>query len=376
MKETERTLVPQLMLAGIQQGVMHECPSIYLQTSETTNVAYRIATFLHIMKGSNELSFLSRYSSHIVQNSDNMEQLRGAYGPRMRNWIGAHQLQEMINMNADLNPDDADAEEVDVAEDGTSVMEAPGYTKPVGIDQTLAVFDDLQCGMNETTIVIRDPGVDFEESEDIPDLISITFINDVNTLRVIAQYGTGNNPNWHNEIWALHLLAQMYSGLLEYDKYVFCVNCYAWEESGPYAIAKHVDCEPPMTYICDGVKGTFWADLEILQLFAQHIQCYLNEKTFDNPDVSNEWCNERLHTVFIDKMQNEFFKDMAYALAIWAFWTYGDANPTYAGDYETQIAEMFGQMHPTSIRLEVAEFLSHCSLPFELTEAVKELYHE
>jgi hypothetical protein len=305
----------------------------------------------------------------------------------MRNWIGAHQLQEMINVNADISveePENIEENVVDIAEDGTNILALPGsaYIKPVGVDQAMAVFDDLKHGMEETCITIRDPGIDFQESDDIPDLISIIFVNDLGgafdaesdrgTLQVTAQYGTGNNPNFLNEIWALSLLVQMYRKHLKYTGSRFNIVCHRWEESD--FELKEMDW---LSYgelgICGENLHEFWDDLKMLQDFATHIQFFLNEKTFENPDVSNEWCVAKLKEVFIDKIASPFLKDMAYSLTIWAFWTYGNKMPTYAGPYEDRVSDLFNMMHDTSIRVETAEFLSHESLPFELADSVREV---
>ncbi len=363
----------------------HMCLPI---TNDHTNVAFRIATWIHIINGSNDLEFLSRYSQHIVAASDNMEQLRGAFGPRMRNHVGAHQLQEMINLNSDITGEEVTEEEkvdeniIDYDDNGDPVYAPPTYVKPEGIDQMRAVYDDLKHGMSDTAIIIRDPGVDFEESDDIPDLIAVSFngkvINrfdaeEVTTLKATALYGTGNNYNFLTEIWALSLMTQMYKAHLGYTHSRFSVHCYDWnEENDEHNFKLPSDCIP----VCGEDHAQFWEDFDHLQRFAKHIQFHLNITTFDNPDVSNEWCINTLNSFFIEKIESPFLQDMAYSLAIWAFWTYGNASPEYAGDYETQIEDMFKLMHHTTIRIETAQFLSDKSLPYTLSEQVKEVMDE
>jgi hypothetical protein len=337
------------------------------------------------MNGSNDLGFLSRYSQHIVESSDNMEQLRGAFGPRMRNWIGAHQLQEMINLNSNISGEEVEEEDmvaeniVDVDEDGNAIFAPPAYVKPHGVDQMRAVYDDLKFGMSDTAIVIRDPGIDFLESDDIPDLIALTFNGKVNNvfdededtyLRATALYGTGNNDNFANEVWVMSLMVQMYKAHLGYKSSNFAVHCYDYNNDNPSLPTFRCGYGLP---ICDGNHEQFWIDFDILQRFAMHIQFHLNETTFDNPDVSNEYCNDKLNSYFIEKITSPFLQDMAYSLAIWAFWTYGHAAPTYAGDYEAQIAQMFELMHDTSIRVETAQFLQDENLPFTLKNSIQEV---
>jgi len=379
---TNRVIWEELNIAaGFTIKDTHICLPV---TNDNTNVAYRIATFLHILSGSNDLDFLSRYSEHIVEFSDNQEQLRGAYGPRMRNWIGAHQLQEMINLNADISIEPVENIEenvVDIDEDGMNVLALPGsqYVKPAGIDQTMAVFDDLKHGMDETCIIVRDPGTDFEESDDIPDLISIVFVNDLGgafdtdskrgTLNVTAQYGVGNNDNFVNEVWAISLLVQMYVKHLNYSGSRFVILCNGWNEDNHSDLENNISDYKGIG-ICAEAVQSFWEDLDKLQTFAHKIPSYLNESTFENPDVSNDWCVEKLKEFFIDKIESPFMKDMAFGLAIWAFWTYGTAKPTYAGPYEDKVFDLLSWMHPTSIRLETAEFLSHENLPYKLGNLV------
>jgi len=288
--------------------------------------------------------------------SDDGKSLRGAHGPRMRNWIGAHQLQDMINANAD----------VDDVED---------FVKPQGIDQTLAVHDDLKHGMKETSIIIRDPGVDFEESEDIPNLISVTFINTSKMLEVIAQYGTAYEANFYNEVWALSYLSGMYATQLDFTDFKFSVRWYVTGEDqkafsiiGDNSKVNTLSRSTNSFKVDDNVQ--FWKDLELLQDFATHIQFQLNQSTFDNPDVSKEWCvNALLTKMFLIDMKNETLLDMAYALIVWAFCTYGKGTSIE----EELIEEYFKAMHNTFIRLEVAEFLHEMDLPSSITTFANDL---
>lgn len=305
------------------------------ETAKYTNIGYRIANFLHIMKGSNDLGFLSRYSKHIILQSDNMKNLRGAFGPRVRNWIGAHQLQDMINTNADVD-------------------QAENYVKPVGIDQTMSVFDDLRNGMQASTMVIRDPGIDFDETEDVPDLTAVTFsIADIGIHKSVCcamLYQSIDSKNLVNEIWAMSMIAQIYESLLDdiTDSELTIVSCCGQDSFGTGL--DFLDKDSTLLSLHDTITTDeevhiFWQELELLQKFATHIQFYLNESTFNNPLVSTEICHRALSSVFSSKIQNRILKDMAYALTIWAFNEYGvlsDGDHTAA--YEEQVLSLMKSM--------------------------------
>lgn len=315
--------------------------------NENTNYAFRIAYLMHVLGGCNDLERLSRYSEHIDGFTDDGKSLRGAYGPRMRNWIGAHQLQDMINTNADIT----DPEE---------------YIKPAGVDQCMAVFDDLKSDFSETTIVIRDPGIDFEVTEDIPDLISITFIPKNKSLNVYATYGTAWNKNFLNEVSMLMHLCRMYDKLLnKYEECVLHINSYSDNEDG---VCEFTFVPQFEVSICDTPK-TFWRDLETLQKFSNHIRFYLNEKTFDNPDVAELTCADALNGALIEEIESPYFKNMAYALMIWAFVKYGSSCPYR----DEEVTEFFTGMGKSDIKYEVALALNAESQHYLLTDEIKEV---
>jgi len=131
-------------------------PSYVSKNNEYTNLGFRIANLIHTMKGSSDYAMLAFYSNHMEQFLDEVIEkptqegevldyltnepvkevyehkyqdnrlLRGSLGPRLRNWIGSHQLQESIDINSELSDD----------------ME---FVKPEGIDQLKEAFEDLKC---------------------------------------------------------------------------------------------------------------------------------------------------------------------------------------------------------------------------------------
>ena len=329
----------------------------YKADIEDTNVAYRIASFLHMMGGSNDLKSLSRYSEHIIESSDNLLNLRGAYGPRLRNWIGAHQLQEMINLNGDID-------------------KAEEFVKPAGIDQMMAVFDDLQAKMNSSTMVIRDPGVDFDETDDVPDLTSVTYslrnTPEGEVLVCYMNYQDGFGPNFSTELWVFNLLTQIYYKMLERENDLLSTIAIVCSDvKGDRINASRewsLRCKSDDLCFANTPTGNelFWEDLGRLQKLAVHIRFYLNESTFSNPDVSNESCEAALEKVFVNKITDPVLQDMAKSLAVWAFWTYGSVSETYAGDYVGVIERLVESMNGSFIATETKMFLLSQDIPFTL----------
>lgn len=165
-------------------------------SNKYTNMGFRLAYFLWIMRGSNSLSELNFYSKHVNKMSDNGTNLRGAYGPRLRFWVGPDQLQEAIKTNQDIDKEE-------------------DMVKPHGIDQLRKVFDDLSNGQKVSICQIFDPSIDFDDSNDIPDLFSIVF-DWGDCLNMNAIFGVSTvNGHFINDYFFLSLLHVCMANLLD-----------------------------------------------------------------------------------------------------------------------------------------------------------------
>jgi hypothetical protein len=320
-------------------------------TNQNTNIGYRIANFLMMMQGSNALQPLDRYSSHILEHTEDGQTLRGAFGPRIRNWIGCHQLQDCINTNADIDEEDK-------------------MTKPQGVDQTLAVFDDLKHGCDSTAFVIRDPGIDFDESMDIPDCLGIVFNMDKaqNLLKVNAMYEVAGNPNYLNEVWAISYLTQMYAAHLNVDHCRLNIIYPA----GDSDFNGYDGLVTAKKNFCSGVDSEqFFADLEVANSLFLHIHCQFNEKSFNTPDVSVYQLSSRLLGKVFSVMKCDGLKDMIIALVIWNFLKYGDQTDHSMNEY---VESVFQTMSDSMITKELAQYIFEVDTPYNLREAAKEHY--
>lgn len=62
------------------------------------NIFATIAETVWVLSGRNDLNYLSRYLPRAVDFSDDGKVWRGGYGPRLRNWRGIDQVQEIVRI--------------------------------------------------------------------------------------------------------------------------------------------------------------------------------------------------------------------------------------------------------------------------------------
>ena len=124
---------------------------LYDVNNGSGDLAFRIGYLIWTLNGSNMLQSLGFHGGCMGGYTDDGETLRGAYGPRLRYWIGADALQEAIKINQDIDkPED--------------------YIKPTGVDQIESTYNDLNSGLPASSMSIFDPALDYESTRHVPDL--------------------------------------------------------------------------------------------------------------------------------------------------------------------------------------------------------------
>lgn len=286
------------------------CARNFLKECSYSNAGYRIAYLINLLSGSNRLDQLEYYSSHMSQFSDNSVNLRGALGPRMLFWVGADQLQEANRKNAD-------------------VSEAEDFVKPVGINQLKCVFDDLSSGMKTSNIIFRDPSIDFDETNDVPDLLSASFTAEEDELILdlfysSIEYGT----NYVNELWTfIHIAEMMASWLLKKGCRVSVLSRHAYTPDDVIEVeAKFIQDWGGYRNCFNPNPNIFWKDFELLKEFEMHLRQRIKGDVFINPDISVERLLSGMKEEFIDKIEHIYLKDMCYSLMVFALAKYDLAN--------------------------------------------------
>lgn len=288
-----------------------------------SNAAFRAAYFLYVMRGANDLKSISTYSKHMDEYSDNGISLRGALGPRLINWIGADQLQEAININID----------VDEKED---------YIKPVGVNQLKSVYDDLKHGMNESSVIFRDPAVDFEITNDVPNLMSILFVNGNTKLSVFCNYSQIEyGSNYINELWVFLHIAQLFKIWLEFEELEFNVVSPICNND------EHINLV--ITEESQIIQGPveFWTDIDVMQDFQRHLRCMINEKSFESPEVAIGICVEKIDEVILQRVKSNYLCDLGIVMLLSLLVNYDPIA------YEDIILEYFNKMS-TAFKNEIA----------------------
>jgi hypothetical protein len=300
-------------------------PKIEYRT-DYTNFGFRFAYWLWILRGSNSLSELMYYSRHVGIYSDNGSQLRGAYGPRILNWIGPDQLQEAIKTNQDVD-DERD------------------FVKPVGVNQLKAVFDDLTVNeLDISTIVVRDPAIDFEESNDIPDLLSISVSTTEEDVVVSGLYEKARE-DMVNDMFVLGLISEMFACWLH--KKHSNTNIYIIGENGDdsriesygtreYAFFDHKFTIGDTTYIglFDPNPNVFWSDLEQLNRYENHLRQMFTAQTFKNPAVNPKELMDSLFACILNQIETPFLREVGYILMLYVLEKYGSDS------YQDEIIHM------------------------------------
>jgi hypothetical protein len=306
------------------------------------------------MRGANDLESLMFYSKHMAEYSDNGKELRGSIGPRLRFWLGIDHLQEAIDINQDIDDEE-------------------DFVKPNGVDQLKMAYQDLRSGLPETTIIIRDPAIDFEDTNDIPDIISIQFSviekeNAENTLCMAVSYGQINMAsNFINELWLLMHIGNMYKNWLHCLSFRLDITSLC--NNNDMVIEEILSTEMDF----GNEPDTQWQmDLETLENLEKHIRLQVidHSKTPFNEtrtvrggdtgpvqieagDISQINVGimvEELKESLADKIQNKYLREMGIVLIVCS------ACQLDPVGFEDFIIENYKSLE-TTLRVELAEYL-------------------
>lgn len=328
------------------------------ENTERTNVGFRVANFLHTMKGRSDYAGLAFYTTHLEKMLDevpeqesnvglnaNNEQvtsnhvktdariLRGAIGPRITNWVGCHQLQESIDINYDTKDDEE-------------------FVSPVGVNQLEAVYQDLrEHGLVHSTMMIRDPALDFDDSNDIPELISATFSMIQGAILSYMQYETIDmDSNVINEIWAFNLISCLYNMTIpehrETDYHSLTVN-YFPRDNKSLGDRSVLDLPFKKSYLkneFDSNITVFLEDLDLLERVDMAVRNSFQPDSFDNDDISVYYLIESIERKLVAEVVTPLMKDMCYALIIYAV--------SKGEGYQTNINRLLSKMSESVIREE------------------------
>ena len=259
---------------------------------------FNIAYFLWNIRGSNNLNEITYYKKFFSKMSDDETSLRGAYGPRLRYWVGADQLQESIDANRDIEKEEE-------------------FQKPLGIDQLQKVYDDLKNGVNTSCCQIFNPSIDFDETNYVPDLVSIGFSKKGSLLNMTPVYLQIPENKIHAEAdsYFHNLLIQCMASILALDAgYVNILNlqnnCL-------------VSTTPIKLDITNKTPESLWNDIHRVLDMERYMRNHVTKDTvkMDNVDVISRI--ELGMKEYIDKITCQHWKDCCYILIGTALRKYG-----------------------------------------------------
>jgi len=302
----------------------------FLIENEYTNFGFRISYFIWMLSGSNNLEQLNFYSKHLNHRSDDGKVLRGAYGPRMRSWVGADQLQESNKRNC-------------------GVTDVTMFQKPVGVDQLHKIYDDFKSnGLKNSCIGIYDPAIDFEESNDIPDLYSVACSVVKNSFNMNLIYGLIEyGSNFINDLWVFLKLAEMYRQWLELPSAYVKITQNGEEVACDETIhVKHSD------FVVGTNPDDFLISLEALRRFEIHLRSNFKQSSFNNPSISLTMIIDMMKKNILEDIKLDIFKDFARSLLISGMCKSEDSV------YEDAIMAEFDKIENLGLKQEIATALS------------------
>ncbi len=302
---------------------------------------FRLGYFMWIMKGSNTLKSINYYGDYLDSLTDDGNTLRGAYGPRMRMWIGPDALQEAININKDIdNPEE--------------------FVKPCGTDQFRSVCEDLMFGMTGTAINIFDPSLDFGETNNVPELQRVEFIMRDNKLNLVMNFMSENiNAQTVSDIWVFGVLQGIIASFME-NASVGGITLILSNKQGNVLdgesginkdmseIASNLSAQTGLDF--EKTKADdFLGDFSVLRNFELHIRMQICKDTFNNAEVSIPAIIETFNEVVLKKITNKFVKELGICLLLCAIFKYG----TDLNKYKSAIFEIAYEMDNKHLLLEL-----------------------
>ena len=360
-------------------------PSVYgecyvpcvLVNNYRTNVGFRIANLIHILDGRNKVKYLEFFSEHVLERVDNGEIivdvkemntetgdiskkvkridmnifLRGAIGPRLRWWVGANQLAEANKVN--LN--------VDRVED---------TVRPQGVDQLRMICTDLKFNkLNASSFVIRDPGIDFEESNDIPDLIAGTFTKSGDKLDLTLFYEYLGDII--NDVWffsKLLMITANWCSLKIGDITIIGIN----DDCGNFDTNVEFTDSNSLIYRINEVGYNpvdFFDDFEWLANIFDNLMCMFNKQTYEIKEVDYETMLGMVERTIEGRIKTEFIRDLIYGLLVWILVNKCDSYG------EEHIVDYMGKIK-TRIKYEIAHMITYVGAPVLVANAADSILGE
>lgn len=320
-----------------------------------TSFPFRVVYLLWVLKGANLLEPLQYYGRFFDEYTDDGETLRGAYGPRLRYWVGPDALQEAIKKNQDI---DMQSDDFDEQSD---------IVKPVGVDQFNAVFEDFNFGMTEAVMQIFDPALDFDETNNIPDLHRVSFVKNGNKLEMILDYLTVQvNTTLINDYSVFQMIQYFMSmflslevgntyvniGRAQYNKFA---NSYSEQ------MKDYTDVENTFEYNFNGKPEDFWQQFAILLNFEKHLRMQINNGTFRNDDISVSELSHILIEKLLDSIDIKILSDLGRSLLICAIIKHTDNIKIYKGLVSDEYEKLSDYL-----KAEIYNYSIHTNTTFDL----------
>lgn len=260
-----------------------------------SHLGMRLAYFLWIMRGANAADHLSYYCKSVKKlTDDDHNALRGGYGPRLRYWVGADQLQEAIEKNQDIDNE-------------------KDFEKPQGVDQIAKVYDDLKNGLS-TCASIFNPALDFDDSNNIPDLISLGFRVHENCLQVKVFGNSVELTSWFaNDFFFISLLTDCFRSLFSVQNSVIFfnfmnINC-KWEVK-EFKINEERKFLSPSNTNPEDLN----ADLFSLYSLEKHLRNCVSKESVNSQDVNLIIITQHIMEKHLDPIKCNFWKEYGRAL--------------------------------------------------------------
>lgn len=321
-----------------------------------TSFPFRVAYLLWTLKGANLLEPLQYYGRFFDEYTDDGESLRGAYGPRLRYWVGPDALQEAIKKNQDIDMDS----------DDMAVLGS--IARPVGVDQLNAVYEDLHFGMTESVMQIFDPAIDFEETNNVPDLHRISFLVNDGKIDMIMDYlNVEVNTMLINDLYVFEMIKYLMASFLTADvgnTYINIGRPQYNQLSNLYTEHMH-DCTDESAFVGDyrfnKSPEDFWQEFAILLNFEKHLRMQINNKTFTNEEISVSELSHILIEKLLDTITIKILSDLGRSLFICAIIKHTDNIKLY----KELILEEFKKLD-NICQCEVYNYAIHTNTKYKL----------
>lgn len=248
-----------------------------------------------VLSGSNSLEALKFFGDDYNDFSDDDVTLRGALGPRMKYWIGPDALQEAINVN----------QNIDSLED---------YVKPIGIDQLEKVYNDFLDGLKYACMSFFDPSLDFDDTNNVPDLHKVGFINNDDQLDMCASFGMFDPVTFYNDVFLLKILMYIFTGFIHSNTGMLTLNIDCIDGSEIRTFYSGATIRHDVEVIEE--PSEFWKEFENVCVFLNHLRSQLRKETFENENVAVGELIEKLVEKFIDKIECRLLKDLIASLIL------------------------------------------------------------